>query len=214
MSSAKLNGSHSDSGKNGTPRDKQAELFAKQVFTTGEAAEVCKVSQQTIIRCFDAGRLNGFRVPGSRFRRIPREELIKFMKANDIPTDGFATGKKRVLVVDDDPSIVELFTDVLSGDNRLELRSAATGYDAGIVSSTFKPDLMILDFMLPDINGNVVCETVRKNDQLKDMKIIIVSGVVNQSEIDALLAAGADEFVKKPFDLEELLGRVETLLEI
>ncbi|MEM7627308.1 MAG: response regulator [Planctomycetota bacterium] len=189
-------------------------MFAKQVFTTGEAAEVCKVSQQTIIRCFDAGRLHGFRVPGSRFRRIPRDELIKFMKANDIPTDGFATGKKRVLVVDDDPNIVELFTDVLSRDNRLELRSAATGYDAGIVSSTFKPDLMILDFMLPDINGNVVCETVRQNDQLKNMKIIIVSGVVNQSEIDGLLEAGADEFVKKPFDLEKLLSRVETLLEI
>lgn len=214
MASAKINGNHNEPGKNGTASDKQAELFAKQVFTTGEAAEVCKVSQQTIIRCFDAGRLNGFRVPGSRFRRIPREELLKFMKANEIPTDGFATGKKRVLVVDDDPNIVDLFVDVLGRDNRLELRSAATGYDAGIVSSSFKPNLMILDYMLPDINGNVVCETVRKNEQLKDMKIIIVSGVVNQSEIDGLLAAGADEFVKKPFDLEKLLGRVESLLEI
>ena len=215
MASAKINGNHNGTTKNGSaPKDKTAELFAKQVFTTGEAAEVCKVSQQTIIRCFDAGRLNGFRVPGSRFRRIPREELIRFMKANAIPTDGFATGKKKVLVVDDDPNIVELFTDLLGQDNRLEVRSAATGYDAGIVSSTFKPDLMILDYMLPDINGNVVCETVRKNDQLKDMKIIIVSGVVNREEIDALLAAGADEFVKKPFDLEKLMGRVEALLEI
>ncbi|MEM1447345.1 MAG: response regulator [Planctomycetota bacterium] len=215
MASAKINGNHHGTTKNGSAsKDKTAELFAKQVFTTGEAAEVCKVSQQTIIRCFDAGRLNGFRVPGSRFRRIPREELIRFMKANDIPTDGFATGKKKVMVVDDDPNIVELFTDLLGRDNRLEIRSAATGYDAGIVSSTFKPDLMILDYMLPDINGNVVCETVRKNDQLKDMKIIIVSGVVNREEIDALLAAGADEFVKKPFDLEKLMGRVEALLEI
>ncbi len=51
----------------------------KQVFTTGEAAEICKVSQQTIIRCFDSGRLNGFRVPGSKFRRIPRVELLRFM---------------------------------------------------------------------------------------------------------------------------------------
>ncbi|MEM1107792.1 MAG: response regulator [Planctomycetota bacterium] len=211
MASTKINGAT----KNGkTSKEKSAELFAKQVFTTGEAAEVCKVSQQTIIRCFDAGRLNGFRVPGSRFRRIPREELIRFMKANDIPTDGFATGKKKVLVVDDDPNIVELFTDLLGRDNRLEVRSAATGYDAGIVSSTFKPELMILDYMLPDINGNVVCETVRQNENLKDMKIIIVSGVVNQQEIDALLQAGADEFVKKPFDLEKLMGRVEALLEI
>ncbi|MEM9418615.1 MAG: response regulator [Planctomycetota bacterium] len=213
MASANINGNHNGSSTHQAgKKNKAAELFAKQVFTTGEAAEVCKVSQQTIIRCFDAGRLNGFRVPGSRFRRIPREELIRFMKANDIPTDGFTTGKKKVLVVDDDPNIVELFTDLFSNDSRLEVRSAATGYDAGIVSSTFKPDLMILDFMLPDINGNVVCETVRQNDQLKEMKIIIVSGVVNRGEIDALLAAGADEFVKKPFDLEKLMQRVEAML--
>jgi len=211
MDSAKVNG---NGKKNGASRKGGAGLFNKQVFTTGEAAEVCKVSQQTIIRCFDAGRLNGFRVPGSRFRRIQREELIRFMKNNEIPTDGFNTGKKRVLIVDDDPNIVELFTEVLGRDNRLEVRSAATGYDAGIVSSTFKPDLMILDYMLPDIHGNVVCETVRQNEQLKDMKIIIVSGVVNRQEIDALLQSGADEFVKKPFDLETLLGRVEALLEI
>ncbi|MEM8739057.1 MAG: response regulator [Planctomycetota bacterium] len=189
-------------------------MFAKQVFTTGEAAEVCKVSQQTIIRCFDAGRLQGFRVPGSRFRRIPREDLIRFMKTNDIPTDGFNSGKKKLLVVDDDPALVQLFTDVFGQDPRFEIRSAATGYDAGIVSSTFKPDLMILDFMLPDINGNVVCQTVRENKQLMDMKIVIVSGVVNRAEIQGLLDAGADEFVKKPFDLEALIARVESLLEL
>src|SRR5687767_6187361 len=96
----------------------------KQVFTTGEAAEICKVSQQTIIRCFDNGRLNGFRVPGSRFRRIPRSELLRFMKANDIPVDNLETGKKRILVVDDDGQIVELFIDVLSRDPRFEVKTA------------------------------------------------------------------------------------------
>ena len=57
----------------------------KTVFTTGEAAKICKVSQQTIIRCFDSGQLKGFRVPGSRFRRIPRDALYRFMKENGIP---------------------------------------------------------------------------------------------------------------------------------
>lgn len=59
----------------------------KRVFTTGEAADVCGVSQQTIIRCFDSGRLGGFRVPGSKFRRIPYDDLLKFMQANSIPTE-------------------------------------------------------------------------------------------------------------------------------
>ena len=77
----------------------------KTVFTTGEAAKICKVSQQTIIRCFDSGQLKGFRVPGSRFRRIPRECLYTFMKENNIPTDALESGKRKVLVVDDDKDL-------------------------------------------------------------------------------------------------------------
>lgn len=192
----------------------ETDLREKQVFTTGEAADVCQVSQQTIIRCFDAGRLKGFRVPGSRFRRIPREELVRFMKQNDIPVDRLEGSKRRILVVDDDEQIVELFSDVLERDGRFEVRTASTGYDAGVVTNEFRPDLMILDYMLPDINGNVVCATVRKNETLSDMKIIIVSGVVNRSEIEDLLASGADEFIKKPFNIENLLQRIESLLEI
>lgn len=207
------NGNSAHPGKNGTADNAGETLFEKQVFTTGEAAEVCKVSQQTIIRCFDAGRLKGFRVPGSRFRRIPREELIRFMKNNEIPTDDFFMGKKKILVVDDDPQIVELFKDVLSRDDRYEVRTATTGYDAGVITTQFKPDLMILDYMLPDINGNVVCKTVRSNEDLQSMKIIIVSGVVNRDEIDDLLSSGADEFMKKPFDIEQLMAKVGEMIE-
>src|SRR5277367_2639927 len=165
----------------------------KSVFTTGEAAEICKVSQQTIIRCFDSGRLRGFRVPGSRFRRIPREALIAFMKDNKIPPDALDGGKQKILVVDDDPEIVELFVDVLERDGRFEVRTANTGYDAGVITQEFGPDLVILDYMLPDINGNVVCQTIHKNPAFSKMKIVIVSGVVNQDEIDDLLKSGADE---------------------
>src|SRR5688500_3321234 len=191
-----------------------SELTSKQIFTTGEAAEICKVSQQTIIRCFDSGRLKGFRVPGSKFRRIPREELIRFMRENNIPTDSLEGGKRRILIVDDDEQIVELFVDVLSRDERFEVKTAATGYDAGVLTEQFKPDLMILDYMLPDINGNVVCRTVRHNPELSGMKIIIVSGVVNQDEVDDLLKAGADEFVKKPFNIEKLIERVCELVGV
>lgn len=184
----------------------------KAVFTTGEAAEVCKVSQQTIIRCFDSGRLRGFRVPGSRFRRIPRDALIQFMKENGIPPDALDSGKRKILVVDDDPEIVELFVDVLERDGRFEVKTASTGYDAGILTQEFLPDLIILDYMLPDVNGNVVCQTIRKNPNFEHIKIIIVSGVVNQEEINDLLKAGADDFVKKPFNIEKLIERIGELL--
>lgn len=186
----------------------------KTVFTTGEAAEICKVSQQTIIRCFDSGRLKGFRVPGSRFRRIPREALIAFMKDNNIPPDALDNGKSKVLVVDDDPEIVELFVDVLERDGRFEVKTASTGYDAGMLTQEFRPDLIILDYMLPDVNGNIVCQRIRSNPEFEQTKIIIVSGVVNQDEINDLLKAGADDFVKKPFNIEKLIERIGELLTV
>lgn len=194
-------------------RSNNSDWVGKQVFTTGEAAEVCKVSQQTIIRCFDSGRLNGFRVPGSRFRRIPRAELLRFMKANDIPTDALESSRKRVLVVDDDEQIVELFVDVLGRDDRFEIKTAGTGYDAGLMTEQFKPHLLLLDYMLPDINGNLVCERIKSNPDLSDTKIIIMSGVVNQDEITALKNSGADDFVKKPFNIEQLIQRMAELVE-
>ena len=186
----------------------------KQVFTTGEAAEICKVSQQTIIRCFDSGRLQGFRVPGSKFRRIPRNELLRFMRTNDIPSDVLESTRKRVLVVDDDEQIVELFVDVLGRDDRFEVKTAKTGYDAGLLTEQFKPHLILLDYMLPDINGNLVCDRIRANPDLGGTKIIIVSGVVKREEIDELLKSGADDFVKKPFNINELVDRMVDLLEV
>ncbi|GJM18451.1 MAG: hypothetical protein DHS20C14_06640 [Phycisphaeraceae bacterium] len=188
------------------------DLAGKKIFTTGEAAKVCKVSQQTIIRCFDSGRLGGFRVPGSKFRRIPRDELIRFMRANEIPLEAIEGGVKRVLVVDDDPQILELFEDMLSRAGGFDVKTASTGYDAGLLTSSFRPHLIVLDYMLPDINGNVVCERVRAGDRSDQIKIMCVSGVVNQSEVDRLLGAGADDFMKKPFDVNELMSRVNALV--
>ncbi len=186
----------------------------KELFTTGEAAEICRVSQQTIIRCFDSGRLVGFRVPGSKFRRIPRESLMKFMKDNAIPLEGLETGKKKVLVVDDDSEIVDLMVEVLSRDGRFDVKTATSGYEAGIQTQRFRPDCILLDYMLPDVNGNVVCHTIRKNPDFEHIKIIIVSGVIKQEEIEQLLKSGAQDFVKKPFDINDLLKRICVSLEM
>jgi len=140
----------------------------KTVFTTGEAAEICKVSQQTIIRCFDSGRLKGFRVPGSRFRRIPKDALLAFMKENGIPADALNNGKRRVLVVDDDPEIVELFVDVLERDGRFEVKTASSGYDAGMLTQEFSPDLIIrFDAMKGFLQGQKDVYGVRAELRLK-----------------------------------------------
>jgi len=186
----------------------------KDLLTTGEAAGICKVSQQTIIRCFDAGRLEGFRIPGSRFRRIPRQSLIKFMSQNNIPLDNLDSGKKKVLIVDDDPEIVELLEEVLGRDQRYEIKTASSGYDAGMLTEQFRPDLILLDYMLPDVNGNIVCQTIRRNPEFAGTKIIIVSGVVKEDEIEQLLKSGAEDFIRKPFSIDELTEKIATVLNM
>ncbi|HUU09869.1 MAG TPA: response regulator [Phycisphaerae bacterium] len=187
----------------------------KEVYSTGEAAKTCRVSQQTIIRCFDSGKLDGFYVPGSRFRRIPRENLIRFMKENSIPLTNLDSDKKKVLVVDDEPQIVELLTDVLERDGRFEVKTASCGYDAGLLTQQFRPDVIVLDYMLPDINANVVCKTIRSNPALEDMRIILISAHIEEESAPAEIEElGADAFLHKPFQIEELVNKISELLKL
>lgn len=186
----------------------------KTVFTTGEAAKICKVSQQTIIRCFDSGQLKGFRVPGSRFRRIPRDQLYAFMRDNGIPTDALDSGRRKVLIVDDDQELVELMSDVLERDGRFEIKTVNNGFDAGMMVKEYHPDLIVLDVMLPDINGREVCQRVRSEKSMDDIRIICISGMVEDDKIEELRAAGANDFLHKPFEVEKLLERICTLLDM
>ena len=183
-------------------------MTQKTVYTTGEAAKICKVSQQTIIRCFDSGQLKGFRFPGSKFRRIPHDCLLAFMRENGIPTDSLDTGKRKLLIVDDDANLVDLMTDVFMRDGRFDVRSVNNGFGAGMMVKDFHPEIMILDVMLPDINGKEVCKRVRSDSSMNDCKIICISGMVEESKIEELRQAGADDFLRKPFDIDDLLHNV------
>ena len=186
----------------------------KTVFTTGEAAKICKVSQQTIIRCFDNGSLKGFRVPGSRFRRIPRDQLFSFMRDNGIPTDALENGKKKLLIVDDEQDLVELMSDAFARDGRFDIRTANNGFDAGMQVKEFRPDMVVLDVMLPDINGKEVCQRVRSDKALDSVRIICISGMIEPERVSDLRASGADDFMQKPFTVDRLIERVCDLLEI
>ena len=186
----------------------------KTVFTTGEAAKICKVSQQTIIRCFDNGTLKGFRVPGSRFRRIPRDHLFVFMNDNGIPTDALESGRKKLLIVDDDQDLVDLMRDGFDRDGRFEIRTANNGFDSGMQVKEFRPDLVVLDVMLPDINGREVCQRVRSDRTMDTVKILCISGMVESEKIADLRNAGANDFMQKPFTIDQLIERVCDQLDI
>ena len=124
----------------------------KQVFTTTEAARACHISKQKIANLFDEGKIGGFRIPGSKAtaRRIPRAALIEFMKKYGIPTDALEKEtKKKVLIVDDDEKSVELLEAMFADEEAFEVRSARSGSDAAVVAGSFRPDVILLDLMLP-----------------------------------------------------------------
>ena len=188
-------------------------LLKKAVFTTGEAAEICNLSLPTIIRCFDSGRIQGYHVPGSRFRRIPRESLVNFMRENRLPLpEGLeAPTRARVLIVDDDEALLEMLVDYLGEIDDFELEVARTGFDAGAKTLSFLPDVILLDIMLPDINGREVLRSIKSNPNTSHMKVIAISGMIEQDKISALYDAGIELYLQKPFDLQELVSTIRKL---
>jgi len=132
------------------------DIRAKQIFSTGEAAKICNVSQQTIIRCFDSGELEGFRVPGSRFRRIPREALLRFMQNHGMVTTAIDDDCTRILIIDDDDRITKPLIDLLEHDARFDVKSASTGFQAGVLTEQFKPQLMVLNVKVADVDATQI----------------------------------------------------------
>lgn len=130
------------------------------------------------------------------------------MKDNGIPTDALESGKRKMLIVDDDRDLVELLRDALEADGRFDIRTVNNGFDAGMMVKEYHPDAIILDVMLPDINGKEVCQRVRSDSTLDDVKIICISGMVEAEKIQELRDAGANDFVQKPFEVDTLIQRV------
>ena len=136
------------------------------------------------------------------------------MKDNGIPTDALESGKRKALIVDDDEELVELIFDALEADGRFETRTANNGFDAGMMVKEYHPDIIVLDVMLPDINGKEVCHRVRSDSTLDDVRIICISGMVEQDKIQDLKDSGADQFLQKPFEVDQLIERICRLLDI
>jgi DNA-binding response OmpR family regulator len=136
------------------------------------------------------------------------------MKDNGIPTDALESGKRKVLVVDDDQDLVELMVDVFERDGRFDVKTANNGFDAGMLTKEFRPDLVVLDVMLPDINGKEVCQRIRADETLEGVRVICISGMVEQDKVSELKDSGADDFLQKPFKIEDLLDRACEMLDM
>lgn len=118
---------------------------------------------------------------------------------------------KKIVIADDEPNIV-ISLEFLMQRNGYEVRTAGDGAAALQVVSTFRPDLILLDIMLPLKSGYEVCQKIRENPDLKDTKIVMITAKGRDIEVTKGLALGADAYITKPFSTQDLLGTVKQLL--
>lgn len=183
--------------------------FDKEVLTTGEVAKICNVAPRTVSKWFDSGSLKGYRIPGSRDRRIPSAELMKFMRAHGIPLEGLSSGRTRVLIVDGEKDVVETLQKILTEQTSYEVRASTSAFSAGMECERFKPHVVLLDIHIADADAKAFADSVRKNEQLQFTKIVAMSGKLTDGQSQALRGQGYDAFLKKPFQVRQVVEAIE-----
>ncbi len=186
----------------------------EDILTVFKASKQCNVSPKTIINWIESGHITAYKTVGGH-RRIKQSDLVAFMTKQGIPIpeDTSVEERTRILVVDDDPIIVETIVQSLEEDEHdYEVISASDGFEAGIQVNHFKPHLLILDIMMPDIKGYEVCKKIKSDEETKDIKIIVLSAYLDEEKFKKMKEHGADVCFSKPLPLPQLKEEVARLL--
>ena len=186
----------------------------KDVLTTGEVARICNVAPRTVSKWFDAGQLQGYRIPGSKDRRIPIAALIRFMKQHNIPTDALRSGRTRVLIVDTEVEVTEPLQRMLHEQANYEVRVVAGGFAAGLECEKFRPHVVLLDMHLADAEPVQVLRAVRDNADLIMTKMVAMSDRLSDGQLSHLLTQGFDGMLRKPFSIRQVVGVIEDAVAV
>src|SRR5262245_56838121 len=183
----------------------------KSIYTTHEVSRLLHVNPRSVINWIEQNLLPSYRTAGGH-RRIRHDDLLAFLRKHQIPTPAsLVDGKFSVLIVDDEPEILTLISSYLDRQGSYETSSAGDGITALIEVGRPKPDLLILDIMIPGVDGVEVCRRI-KADTSNKTSIIAISGT-RESE-KKILQAGADAFLLKPIDLDKLHVEAQRLLRV
>jgi len=183
--------------------------FDKEVLTTGEVAKICNVAPRTVSKWFDSGSLKGYRIPGSRDRRIPSSELMRFMRAHGIPLEGVNSGRTRVLIVDGEREVVDTLERILTEQTSYDIRTATSAFSAGMECEKFKPHVVLMDIHLGEADAKAFVENIRKSEHLQFTKVVAMSGKLTDGQSQSLRLQGFDSFLKKPFQVRQVVEAIE-----
>jgi len=184
-------------------------------LSTREIADSCGVSTVAVWKWIRSGKLQAFRLPNGHYR-VQRPVFRAFLKANQMPVDPDMFGRphRRVLVIDDEPSVVEIVCRAVEQiEANIEVATATDGFEAGLQAATFRPDLLILDLMMPRVDGFAVCRSIKSNAVTAHMRILVISAFGSHDNIERVMAAGADAFLHKPVEIGQFKEMAINLLE-
>jgi excisionase family DNA binding protein len=177
----------------------------KKVFTTGQVAKICKVAPRTVSKWFDSGRLKGYRIPGSQDRRIPREQLIRFLKEHGMPLGELEEEEwHKVLLIGTEKLFNDRLREILPEDEDYKYQLANSGFEAGMLAGNFQPDTIIIDLGLGRSEAIQIVARLRADDTHTGTLIV---GLASEDEAapEQLSQYGFNDIFKKPFDIA-LLG--------
>ncbi|MCF7959094.1 MAG: response regulator [Phycisphaerae bacterium] len=184
----------------------------KDVLTTGQVAKICNVAPRTVSKWFDSGQLRGYRIPGSKDRRIPLLQLVRFMRVHGMPLNGLDSCTTRILLVDDKVETRDAVIQNLEKEEHYEIHAAQCGFDAGLVVEQFGPHVIFINVMVEDVNVKAICNIVRKNPELQETRIVAITSKLSEGEGKALLQQGFDAYLSMPLDTRELVECIEEML--
>lgn len=188
--------------------------MVKKFYTTHEIGKFCNVYPTTVINWVKEGILPAYTTPGGH-RRIKREDALSLMKKNNmpIPDELNKADNSRVLVIDDDPKILRMIQTILSQEG-LEVAAASSGFEAGLLISSWLPDIILLDFLMPEMDGFEVCRRLRSDERTKDTPVIAVTAIRENEEIVKMYSCGITDYIPKPFKSEELAEKIRKHLSV
>ena len=185
----------------------------KKVFTTGQVAKICKVAPRTVSKWFDSGRLRGYRIPGSQDRRIPREQLIKFLKEHGMPLGELEEeGLHKILIIGADKLFVDRMRELLPESDDYKYELANSGFEAGIQAESFHPDTIIIDLSMGRSEALQIAANLRRNPSYEQTTIMALANE-DEAAPETLTNHGFTDAFKKPFVVALLSERIGTLVE-
>jgi len=189
-------------------------MFEKDVLTTGEVAKICNVASRTVSKWFDSGQLEGYRIPGSKDRRIPVDKLIKFMKQHQIPMDGLMSGHTRVLLVDSDAEITNTLKGILTEKTNYDVRVATSYFAAGFEAERFRPHVMLIDIHLSDGDAQAISRFISQCEDLQITRVVAMSSKLTDGQAAGLRHNGFDGALKKPFTVRQVIESIENAVSV